>query len=108
MSSGLRPGVNPRPEPFGPLFASSDAPSGRRLGITDTGNLGSTPGEGTNHGDNTDTAADGGARGPVAGPERRTNVVAQTAELHHKLERLAWRLACYADTFGVTAGDATP
>ena len=100
--------MKPRPEPFGALFAGSDAPSGRRLGITDSGNLGSIPGEGTNHGDNTDTAADGGARGPVAGPERRTNVVAQTAELHHELEHLAWKPADYADIFGVTAGEATP
>ena len=98
--------MKPRPEPFGPLFAGSDAPSSRRLGITDTGNLGSIPGEGTNHGDNTDTAADGGACGPVAGPERRTNVVAKTADLQHNLEHLAWKLACYADTFGVTAGEA--
>lgn len=40
--------------------------------------------------------------------EHRTNVVAQTAELQHNLEHLAWTLAYYADTFGVTAGEATP
>ena len=40
--------------------------------------------------------------------EHRTHVVAQTAELQHNLERLDWKLADYADTFGVTAGEATP
>lgn len=40
--------------------------------------------------------------------EHRTNVVAQTAELQHNLEHLAWKLAYYADTFGFTAGEATP
>ncbi len=44
--------------------------------------------------------------------EHHTNDVAQTAELQHKpahnLEHLAWKLACYADTFGVTAGEAAP
>jgi hypothetical protein len=100
--------VNPRPEPFGSLFAGSDTPSGRRLGITDTGNLGSIPGEGTDHGDNTDTAADGGARGPVAGPEYHSNVVAQTAKPQHNLEHLGWKPACCADTFGVIAGEAAP
>jgi hypothetical protein len=44
--------------------------------------------------------------------EHHTNVVAQTAKLQHKpahnLEHLAWKLACYGDTFGVTAGEATP
>jgi hypothetical protein len=44
--------------------------------------------------------------------EHHTNVVAQTAELQHKLahslEHLAWKLGRYADTFGVPAGEATP
>jgi DNA-binding transcriptional MerR regulator len=40
--------------------------------------------------------------------EHRTNVVAQTAELQHNLENLDWKLTYYADTFGVTAGEATP
>jgi DNA-binding transcriptional MerR regulator len=40
--------------------------------------------------------------------EHRTNVVAQTAKLQHDLEHLAWKLAYYAGTFGVTAGEATP
>jgi hypothetical protein len=40
--------------------------------------------------------------------EHRTIVVTQTAELQHDLELLAWKLAYNADTFGVTAGEATP
>ena len=40
--------------------------------------------------------------------EHRTKVVAQTAELQHNLEHLDWKLAYYADSFGVTAGEATP
>ena len=44
--------------------------------------------------------------------EHRTNGVAQTAELQHRLahdlEHLAWKLACPVNTFGVTAGEATP
>ena len=44
--------------------------------------------------------------------EHRTNGVAQTAELQHRLahilEHIVWKLACHADTFGVTAGEATP
>ncbi len=79
-----------------------------RLGPADTGNLRSIPGKGTDHGDNADTAADGGARGPVAGPEYHTNVVAQTAKPQHNLEHLGWKPACCADTFGVTAGEAAP
>ena len=34
--------------------------------------------------------------------------VSQTAELQHNLERLNWKLAYYADHFGVTAGETTP
>ncbi len=44
--------------------------------------------------------------------EHRTKGVAQTAELRHRLahdlEHLAWKLACHADTFGVTGGEAAP
>ncbi|MDF1598105.1 MAG: MerR family transcriptional regulator [Acidimicrobiia bacterium] len=40
--------------------------------------------------------------------EHRTNVVARTAELQSNLEHLDWKLAYHADTFGVTAGEATP
>ncbi len=40
--------------------------------------------------------------------EHRTSVVAEIAELQHNLERLDGKLAYYADTFGVTAGEPTP
>jgi hypothetical protein len=44
--------------------------------------------------------------------EHHINVVDRTAKLQHKLahnlEHLAWKLACYADTSRVTAGEATP
>jgi hypothetical protein len=64
-------------------------------------------------------AADPTFTGDETIPEREvpihghhTNVVAETAKLQHKpahnLGRLAWKLACSADTFGATAGEATP
>lgn len=40
--------------------------------------------------------------------EHRTNIVAQIAELQHNLEHLDWKLAYCADSFGVTAREATP
>jgi hypothetical protein len=39
---------------------------------------------------------------------RRGGWPGETAEMQRKLEHSAWKLACCAETFGVTAGDVTP